>query len=237
MSRQLPLPMWLSFSHPCSYLAQQTARTLMVDGAVTNQRVYDQLAQEGFRRNGPMIYRPHCANCQQCQSLRIDVKNFVPNRSQTRCLRRNQRLRLTIKPFHFDETHYQLFLRYLKSRHIDGTMSQMDRTEYTEFLATSWSRTQIWQWLDDHSVLRIIAIVDELKDGLSAVYTFFDPDFAHEGLGNFAILQQITEVHRRGLPWLYLGYWIRESEKMAYKSRFHPHQLFVVNHGWVWANS
>ncbi len=231
MRRQLPLPMWLSFPHPCSYLDHQMARTLMVDGSVTQQSLYNQLAQEGFRRNGNMVYRPHCSQCQQCQSLRVDVARFQLSRNHQRALRRNRHLQLHRRPFDFYEDHYQLFLRYLIHRHEDGAMSQMSRLEYRDFLAATWSDTWLWEWRDADA-LRIVAVVDELKDGLSAVYTFFDPDFAADGLGNFAILQQIIAAQRRPLPWLYLGYWIRDSQKMAYKSRYHPHEVFIVNQGW-----
>jgi len=225
------LPLFLTVEHPCSYLPKRSARNLVADPKAMNKDIYSQLAGLGFRRSGDNVYRPHCLNCTQCLSLRIPVSSFQPNRSQQRTWNKNQDLHVQrVKP-QFRTAHYALFKRYLKARHQGSGMDDSSPSEYLAFLTAHWSETLLYEFRLAQRLLAVAA-VDRLDDGLSAVYTFFDPDESARSLGTFAILWQINEGRRQGLDWVYLGYWIRECEKMAYKTNFQPHEVFVAGR-WI----
>ncbi|NJD05960.1 MAG: arginyltransferase [Methylococcaceae bacterium] len=222
----------LGHEHACGYLDDRLARSVFVDPALTlSPQIYSALARKGFRRSGDLVYRPRCRGCNACIPVRLDVARFAPDRSQRRNQQRNRDLRAQPTPPVFNETHYRLFTRYQDSRHAGGGMTAMNRRDYLGFLASSWSSSQFVEFRDNDEKLLGVAVVDRLEDGLSAVYTFFDPDESQRGIGTHAVLWQITEAQRLRLPWLYLGYWIAESRKMAYKSRFRPLQAL---HGERW---
>lgn len=216
--------------HPCSYLPGRIARSLYaMPQTAMHMALYSELAAWGFRRSGDLAYRPACRDCSACVPVRMAVEDFKPNRSQSRVWRRNADLRVTAMPAQFDEEHYQLFTRYLQSRHGDGGMSDTSRDEYTDFLTAGWAQTRFVEFRLGESLLAV-AVVDCLADGLSAVYTFFDPDQGERSLGVYAVLWQVEEARRLQLQWLYLGFWIGDCRKMAYKSEYRPLQALIEGH-------
>lgn len=222
--------LYLGSEHACGYLSAQVAQMAYVGPETSmSATLYSLLAEQGFRRSGDLVYRPYCADCSACVPVRVPPARFVPNRSQVRAWKRNADLTVRVKAAVFEEEHFHLFSRYLKSRHAEGVMALSTRDEYIEFLASDWARTSFVEFrLND--LLLAVAVVDHLRDALSAVYTFYDPLFGERSLGTLAVLWQIMEARRLGLSWLYLGYWITDCRKMAYKSRFRPFEALVAGH-------
>lgn len=218
--------------HQCSYLPEQQSTTLFVDPkAVINTEHYTSLSSLGFRRSGKHFYRPYCDNCQACTPIRVNAKLFTPSKSQKRILRKNRTLETQILNADFHEDHYLLYEKYLHSRHADGDMYPPSRSQYRSFLVEGHSSTQFIEFsLEGH--LCAVAVCDKLKDGLSAIYTFFDPDYASLSLGSYAILWQIAEAKRKNLPYLYLGYFIKNCRKMAYKNQYSPFEA-RINNQWL----
>jgi arginine-tRNA-protein transferase len=219
------LQLYLTGEHECSYIDGMQARTLFVDplARVDGERA-QWLQQIGFRRSGQHFYRPACRGCQRCVPVRVPVGDFVPNRSQRRNLQRNATdFELRYRAAEFDAEHYALYERYLRQRHGDGDMADDVSIEtYARFLLAPWGGDTRFIEMRHHDALLGVAITDVFSDGLSAVYTFFDPDYAERALGTYAVLSQIQEAQRMGLSYLYLGYWIGESRKMRYKEKFRP---------------
>ena len=219
------LAFYLTTEHDCSYLDGRRASTLFVDPLARMDVVlYQALIDQGFRRSGSHVYRPACRDCDRCIPVRIPVAAFRPSRSQRRNWARN-RLELDVvetRPV-FDPAHFDLYLRYLDARHPAGSMADDSSIEsYCRFLIEPWGGdTRFLELrLSDRPVG--IAVTDLLPHGLSAVYTFFDPDLSERGPGTFAILAQIATARALGLPYVYLGYWIEASPKMAYKANYRP---------------
>lgn len=220
------LPLFLSAPSDCSYLANRQTRNVFVDPRLQlNASQRDALAQMGFRRSGPSHYRPMCPSCQACESTRIDVAAFAPNRAQRRCLKRNDDLIASwATPVGTDER-YALYRDYLAQRHADGGMDPDDREGFEQFLCSpSASTTQHLLIRDSAGTLLAVCVVDRLLSGLSAVYTFFAPDAGQRSLGRYAILRLIESCRAATLPWLYLGYYVEGSEKMHYKAEYQPQQ-------------
>ena len=225
------LDLYITPEHPCGYLPGRAARTVFVDPDIAmDMRLYSLLASHGFRRNGPNVYKPYCEGCRACVPLRIPVAEFKPDRSQMRIWKRNRDLEVESLDAVSQPDHFALYKRYLSARHPGGGMDSSGEPEYAHFLLNPWGRTRMVA-VRASGVLVAVAVTDELEDALSAVYTFFDPDMTRRSLGTFAILWQIEEARRRGLKWLYLGYWIAESRKMAYKDRFRPCERLATD-GW-----
>jgi leucyl-tRNA---protein transferase len=220
----------LSPEHACNYLPGRQARMIFLGPGTTSQnRVYSRLAEQGFRRSGPYLYRPGCEHCQACIPVRVLVQDFRPVRSQRRAWQRNQDLNVKLRPAEFDAEHFNLYQRYMNWRHPDGGMDKPSAADYAAFL----TENDCTLFVEFHlqAELVAVAVVDVLEDALSAVYTFYTPDLPQRSLGTHAILWQIAEARRRRLRWLYLGYWIAASHKMAYKSRFRPFEQLTAN-GW-----
>ncbi|SDW57386.1 arginyltransferase [Marinobacter mobilis] len=227
MSNLKTLAFFATPPHDCSYLSGREATTMFVDPrADINKRLYSQLTSLGFRRSGSHYYRPHCEACAACIPVRIDTEHFEHDRNQRRVLSRNADLTCTLAPGRFTEEYYDLYQRYIVQRHADGDMYPPSREQFTSFLVEG--ATDTW-FLEIRSTGRLIglAVVDALEDGLSAIYTVFDPDEEKRSLGTFAVLWQIEEVRRRGASYLYLGYWIKACRKMNYKTRFHPIEALI----------
>jgi arginine-tRNA-protein transferase len=228
---QLRLELLISTEHPCNYLPDRIARTVFMDPqAPMDMDLYGLLAAHGFRRSGPNVYRPHCDGCRACVPLRVPVREFRPDRSQKRIARRNSDLRLSVLPAAFHAEHFALYSRYLAARHPGAGMDGYGEVEYSQFLMSPWGSTSLME-LRLGTELVAVAVTDQLPEAFSAVYTFFEPGMEERSLGTYAILAQIEEARRRGLDWLYLGYWIAESRKMAYKERFRPHETLDAE-GW-----
>ena len=217
---------YLSQPHPCDYLTEEISRFLFLSpDRALSIGTYSRLVAQGFRRSGRLVYRPHCAACQACIPARVPVDHFTPKRNQRRCGQRNRDLRIIARAPEFREDHYDLYIRYLKARHRDGTMVESTPEDYLDFLTCPWCETLFYEFRLGDSLLAV-AVADLLEDGLSAVYTFFDPVHERRGLGTFAILSEIEAVKRMGLQRLYLGYWIERCDKMRYKSNFRPLEVF-----------
>lgn len=208
--------------HPCGYWHERAARDLVLDPRDSQlPALYSGALAMGFRRSGEHVYRPYCAQCKACVSVRIPVARFTPNRSQRRCLRRNQDISVHIVAAERTTERFVLYQRYLQSRHRHGGMDEARPSDFDAFLKCAWSPTRFLEMRRDN-VLMGVAVTDCLPNALSAVYTYFEPDAAERSLGSFAILQQIEWARSAGLEHLYLGYWIDGHPKMDYKTAFRP---------------
>ncbi len=229
MSNLRTLVFFATPPHDCSYLPDRDATTMFVDPRATiDKKLYSQLTALGFRRSGSHYYRPHCEQCDACVPVRVRVDEFAANRSQRRILRKNSDLQFSLEPASFSEQDYQLYADYIEQRHRDGDMYPPSREQFTSFLVDG--ATDSWFLkirLQDELIA--LAAIDILDDGLSAIYTAYNPDFEGRSLGTLAVLWQIQEARRRKLPHLYLGYWIRECRKMNYKTRFQPIEALRKN--------
>ncbi|MFQ6021496.1 MAG: arginyltransferase [Acidiferrobacterales bacterium] len=218
--------LFTSIPHPCSYLPGRVATTLFIDPQQRlNGPVFAHFARHGFRRSGDFVYRPCCQDCSACVPVRIPVDAFTASRSQRRTCNKNRDLTVRRSTAAFKAEHFELYLRYQRSRHAGGGMDERDPDKYLKFLVTRHVQTQFYE-LRLGERLVAVTVADVLPDALSAVYTFFDPQESRRSLGVFAILLQIQEAQWLGLPWLYLGYWIKESRKMNYKCNFRPLEAY-----------
>jgi len=231
-----PIHFYATAPYSCSYLPERTARSqvaltkvvetpglppetdLNPDLAIAYGSL---LVQHGFRRSGTFIYRPHCDDCHACVPVRLPVDRFIPDRAQRRAIQRHAELAVQVCPPVYSEEHFLLYQRYLHTRHPQGGMDEDSREQYQQFLLQSPIETFFVEFRESR-ILRMVCVIDKLKDGLSSVYTFFDPELPRASLGTYAVLWQIDACRQARLPYLYLGYWIRESRKMAYKTRFRP---------------
>ncbi|WP_456376720.1 arginyltransferase [Thiolapillus sp.] len=212
----------LSRGHPCSYLQQKMSRSLMLmDDELLSPQAYDALLAHGFRRSGEYVYRPWCDSCRQCHAVRIPARRFYPSRSQRRCRKSNQDLDVDWRPGELTDEQYALYLSYQDHRHAGGSMAGSSFAETEQFLLASWSDVRFLE-MRLNAELVAVAVTDFQPQSLSAVYTFFRPDMGKRSLGNYAVLQQIVQARSLGKRWLYLGYWIADCRKMAYKSAFRP---------------
>lgn len=218
--------------HACSYLPEAEATTLFLDPQEpVDTNTYSKLSALGFRRSGELLYRPRCRACNACVPARIPVKSFTPNRQQRRIYNRNSDLVIsTVRPA-MTEENYQLYARYITARHADGDMYPPSPEQFNSFLVSkdNWCFFHEFRY---EGKLLAVAVTDHMDNGLSAVYTFFDPAEDRRSLGRYAILWQIREADRLGLPAVYLGYWIRNSPKMNYKTEYRPLEL-LISQQWV----
>lgn len=229
------LKVYTTYPHSCSYLEDQEATTLFIDPRQeVDQHLYSSLSTLGFRRSGNHVYRPHCSHCNACVPARIPVNHFRPNRSQRRAVRRNRDLVVERTRDIRDDQAYGLYRRYIEQRHADGDMYPPEREQYESFLNNAWDCTRYYRFYDLQRLVAV-AVVDVMLDGLSAIYTFFEPGEEHRGLGSYAILWQVEQAREMGLHYLYLGYWIRNCRKMAYKTAFRPLELYR-NNRWITAS-
>jgi len=223
------IPLYLNAPHSCSYLEDKSAQFAYVHPDIAlNTTLYEQLIEQGFRRSGNHVYRPYCTNCTHCISTRLAVEKFKPSRQQRRTFKKNTDLKITLKPALFEQAHFDLYQHYQRSRHAESDMANTTPDEYINFLKSDWCNTLFIEFtLADE--LAGVAIVDLFDNALSAVYTFFDPKFSARSLGVYAVLWQIEHAKTVGLDWVYLGYWIKECQKMSYKTNYQPIQGFINN--------
>lgn len=222
------LQYYITPPHDCSYLAEKSARMVFLDPAHKIDVVtLSELSRMGFRRSGDFVYRPECHLCRQCLSSRVPVDTFVMNSSQKKAWKRNQDLELKVtRTQDASDLHYQLYERYINERHSDGDMFPPSYDQFEKFLIHSCSNSFFLElWKDDHLIS--VSTCDILDDGISAVYTFFDPDEQKRSLGVFAVLKQIEYVKSKHQSYVYLGYWVPHSAKMNYKSQYAPFELLL----------
>ena len=218
---------YLTPAHPCNYLPGREAQTLFADpAAAMSAALYSQLVRSGFRRSGQYVYRPHCEGCAACVPIRLPAADFMWRRTHRRTLARNAGVNVRVRPAAFDAAHFDLYTRYLAARHPGGGMDNPTPDKYLSFLTNAWAGTRFAEFRAGERLL-MVAVVDPLRDGLSAVYTFYDPDLPDRSLGSLAILWQVLECQRLKQPHVYLGYWIEDCVKMTYKSRYTPHELLL----------
>lgn len=222
---------FISAPHECGYLPENLAVTLMADPKLPwNNVLYQHFLEYGFRRSGSMVYRPYCPLCHACVAVRIPVDRFRPDRSMRRCWQRNQDLEVTMTPARFNAEHFDLYCRYINSRHQDGPMADPSAEGFIDFLVTAKVDVTFYEFRRQGRLV-MVAVSDILPRSLSAVYTFFDPEEYRNSLGTFAVLWQAVEAVRLEKKHLYLGYYIQRCRKMAYKTRFRPMEALSEN-GW-----
>ncbi|GAA5784762.1 putative arginyl-tRNA--protein transferase [Chitiniphilus shinanonensis] len=218
----IQLQFYATAPYPCSYLPDQLARSqVAVPSELIDTRTYSQLVQHGFRRSGQFVYRPHCDACQACVPVRLPVAEFEPNRTQRRAARHHANLKTRILGLEYSEAHFRLYQRYQAARHSGGGMDEDGREQYESFILKSNVASFLAEFREA-GVVRMVSLVDQLEDGLSSVYTFYDPDIPGSSYGVFNILWQVGLARQLGLPYVYLGYWIEACRKMAYKTQYHP---------------
>ena len=217
--------------HECSYLQDRQAATLFVDPQnKIDTGTYSLFSELGFRRSGEHVYRPHCPLCNECKALRIQVNNFEPSRSQQRVLKKNAATSLKWVDSEYKQEHFDLYKRYMSYRHEGSSMDSDDPEHYIRMMKAEWCHTKLAEIRVDNKLVGV-AITDWLVDGFSAVYTYFDPDYSRYSPGTFSILQQVAEAKKTGRQFLYLGYWIKDCQKMSYKNKFAATQVFN-GHSW-----
>ncbi|MFC2971331.1 arginyltransferase [Azotobacter bryophylli] len=232
MTELARLKFYATQPHACSYLPEEQATTLFLDPSQPmDVHVYAELSDMGFRRSGDHLYRPHCQQCNACIPARIPAADFIPNRQQRKILRRNQALRVRAVRPTFNDEYYRLYARYIERRHSDGDMYPPSRDQFSTFLVRDLPFSRFYEFRENERLMAV-AVTDVLPNGLSAVYTFYDPDEEHRSLGRYCILWQVHEAARLGLQAVYLGYWIKNCRKMNYKTQYRPIEL-LVNQRWI----
>ncbi|WIO75574.1 arginyltransferase [Porticoccaceae bacterium LTM1] len=228
--------LFLTEPHPCSYLRDRSATTAFVDPALPiSSDLYARLSEHGFRRSGKFLYIPRCQGCAACIPARIPVAEFIPNRQQRRCLKKNADIKLSVLNRIDGDEHFSIYEQYIHQRHSDGDMYPPNRSQYDDFIGSTAPFTRFLEFRKDGRLLAA-SVADILDNGLSAIYTYFDPSEDQRSLGAFAILSMINFARQNYIPHVYLGYWIDGCRKMRYKTQYQPVELLVEG-AWTPYNS
>lgn len=226
------LQFYVTTPYTCGYLPNQLAQSLIASPqSLVNAQVYSGLIQQGFRRSGKFAYRPHCEHCHACTPVRLILTRFTPSRSQQRAFKQHQDLSVRILPLDFYDAHFNLYAQYQQLRHREdtaGIATESDEAEqYRQFLCMSNVESLMIEFSDAQGHVKIVSVVDVVQDGVSAVYTFYDATDTKNSYGTYAIMWLAEWTKTLALPYLYLGYWIAQSQKMSYKQRFKPQQQLI----------
>ena len=234
MTDEKRIKLFSTHPHPCSYFDDREAKTLFVDPDIAvSSSLYSLLSQRGFRRSGNHYYRPNCEGCQQCIPCRVPVAEFTFSRNQRKLLNRNADLTV-VATRELSTQAYGLYERYINARHTDGDMYPADPEQFASFITEGRSDTRYIHFYDNERLISV-AVSDPVEDGVSAIYTFYDPDDRRRSLGKYAVLWQIMQCQQRNLPYVYLGYWIRDCNKMRYKTNYRPIEL-LMSQRWIRLN-
>jgi len=233
------LQFYATAPYTCSYLPNMLAQSLIAaPHHYIDSNAYDGLIEQGFRRSGKFAYRPHCENCNACIPVRIPVADFITNRSQKRAFKKHQTLSTYVLPLNFNQEHFELYQHYQNSRHCsvqeseenigkhDTNETEFAKDQYKNFLAQSNVETVMIEFRQD-GMLKMVSVVDIVRNGISAVYTFYDTLDKHTSYGVYNILWQINWAKSLKIEFLYLGYWIQQSKKMAYKQNYMPQEALI----------
>ena len=221
----------LTKATPCPYLKGRVEKRIATE-LTHNNKIYNELALNGFRRVENWMYRPICDNCSSCKSYRVEIKNFKFTKSLKRVAKNLSFLNYKIVKNSATLEHFQLFQKYQQNRHSGGSMSEMDEDEFTSMIETSPIQTSLMEFRDTNKKLIGVVLLDISGNDLSAVYSFFDPSLDKLGVGNFMITQGVLFGQKNNYNYLYLGYYVKEITSMSYKKRFKPGQI-LENNDWV----
>jgi len=227
------LQFYVTTGYSCGYLPNKLAQSLIASPQhLIDANIYNGLIQQGFRRSGKFAYRPHCETCCECIPVRIVIENFNPSRSQKRAFKQHQNLTVSILPIAFHEEHYKLYAAYQIARHANEEAEKNDKPEqddveqYRNFLCHSNVESVMVEFRENDQ-LKMVSVIDIVRDGISAVYTFYETADPKASFGTYNVLWQIEWAKTLDFPYLYLGYWIRESKKMAYKQNYKPLEMLI----------
>jgi arginine-tRNA-protein transferase len=225
------LQFYVTTPYKCGYLPNKLAQSLIAaPHHLVDTNVYNGLIQQGFRRSGKFTYRPHCENCNACIAIRLILGEFAPTRSQKRAYKQHANLTARVLPLSYQQQHFELYTSYQKARHFDGDAlnSELDdASQYQQFLCLSNVESLMVEFRDVENQVKIVSVIDIVSDGISAVYTFYDALETKASFGTYSIMWLAEWAKMLGLPYLYIGYWIEASPKMAYKQQFKPQQKLI----------
>jgi len=213
-----PIRLYETVIDDCPYLDGERSGSILVD-------------PEHDIDGGDMLYTPKCPNCNACVSVRIPVASFLPSRGQKRVWKKNSNIKVEIEDVEFKQEHFDLYLKYQRARHPDSSMCDEDPKKYISFITSGYSNSRFLCMYKDEKLIGV-SVIDQFNGGLSAVYTFFDPEFSKLSLGTFIILYMIKIADLRKIPYIYLGYWIENSSKMNYKRNFKPLEGYIERN-WI----
>lgn len=231
------LQFYVTTGYSCGYLPNKLAQSLIATPQhLIDANVYSGLIQQGFRRSGKFAYRPHCENCRECVPVRVLVNDFVPTRSQKRAYKQHSNLEAYVMPVDFHEEHYALYAAYQQARHADekpekDELGQDEAEQYRSFLCQTNVESVLVEFRENQQ-LKMVSVIDIVHDGISAVYTFYDASDSKASYGTYNILWQIEWSKQLNMSYLYLGYWIKDSRKMAYKQNYNPQEK-LIDGEWV----